>query len=68
MMGLFVSPWGRLTGWVHYLCFDTFVARWIVNQAPSAGYRLAPILFATMMFGPLGLLAFRLARPVLMSK
>lgn len=65
MMGLFASPWGALTGWVHYLCFDTFAARWIVNQVPNAGYRLAPILIATMMFGPIGLLAFRLARPVL---
>jgi hypothetical protein len=43
---------------VHYLCFDTFVARWMVNQAPAAGYRLSPVLFATMMFGPIGLLAF----------
>jgi ABA4-like protein len=68
MMGLFASPWGALTGWVHYLCFDTFVARWMMNQAPDAGYRLAPILFATMMFGPIGLLAFRVARPLLIRK
>jgi hypothetical protein len=65
MMGLFASPWGALTGWVHYLCFDTFVARWMMNQAPDAGYKLVPILIATMMFGPVGLLAFRLARPLL---
>ena len=65
MMGLFASPWGALTGWVHYLCFDTFVARLIVNQAPNAGYRLAPVLLATMMFGPMGLLAFYIARPLL---
>jgi len=58
MMRLFDTPWGALTGWVHYLCFDTFVARWMVNQAPGAGYKLAPALFATMMFGPMGLLVF----------
>jgi len=58
VMRLFDAPWGALTGWVHYLCFDTFVARWMVNQAPAAGYRLSPVLFATMMFGPIGLLAF----------
>jgi hypothetical protein len=40
----------------------------MVNQAPHAGYRLAPILFATMMFGPLGLLAFHVARPLLIRK
>ena len=65
MMGLFASPWGALTGWVHYLCFDTFVARWIMNRAPDAGRRLAPVLIATMMFGPIGLLVFRIARPLL---
>ena len=58
MMTLFASPWGALTGWVHYLCFDTFVARWMVNRAPAAGYRLTPILLATMMLGPVGLLLF----------
>ena len=62
MMGLFASPWGALTGWVHYLCFDTFVARYMMNRAPAAGYRLAPVLVATMMFGPMGLLLFRVAR------
>lgn len=58
VMRLFDAPWGALTGWVHYLCFDTFVARWMVNQNPNAGYKLSPILFATMMFGPIGLLVF----------
>lgn len=58
MMSLFDPPWGALTAWTHYLCFDTFVARWMVNSAPAAGYRLAPALIATMMFGPLGLLVF----------
>jgi len=58
VMRLFDPPWGALTGWVHYLCFDTFVARWMVNETPNAGYKLSPILFATMMFGPIGLLAY----------
>jgi len=67
VMRLFDTPWGALTGWVHYLCFDTFVARWMVNQTPEGGYRLSPILFATMMFGPIGLLAFFAARRWLAS-
>jgi ABA4-like protein len=62
VMRLFDAPWGALTGWVHYLCFDTFVARWMVNQTPDAGYKLSPVLFATMMFGPIGLLTFFAAR------
>ena len=52
---------------MHYLCFDTFVARWMVNQTPDAGYKLSPILFATMMFGPMGLLVFFAARRWLAS-
>jgi hypothetical protein len=63
MMRLFDPPWGALTAWVHYLCFDTFVARWMVRETPNAVYKLSPILVATMMFGPLGLLAFFAVRP-----
>ncbi len=55
---LFSSEWGVLAGWAHYLCFDLFVARWIINDAPDAGYRLLPILLFTMMAGPLGLLLY----------
>lgn len=62
VMALFDDPWGALTGWVHYLCFDLFVARWIMNDAPDAGYRLAPVLFLTLMFGPVGLLLYTAAR------
>jgi len=59
---LFDDPWGALTGWVHYLCFDLFVARWIMNDAPDGGYRLAPVLFLTLMFGPVGLLLYTIRR------
>jgi hypothetical protein len=56
VMRLFTYEWVALAGWIHYLCFDLFVARWIMNDAPDAGYALAPILFFTLMAGPLGLL------------
>ena len=62
VMALFDSEWGTLTGWVHYLCFDLFVARWIMNDAPDGGYRLAPVLFLTLMFGPVGLLLYTSGR------
>ena len=58
VMKLFASPWAALAGWVHYLCFDLFVARWMMNDAPDAGHRLAPILFLTLMLGPAGLLCY----------
>lgn len=62
VMGLFRVEWVALAGWVHYLCFDLFVARWIMNDAPDAGYWLAPILFLTFMFGPIGLLCYLAVR------
>ena len=48
-----------MVGWVHYLAFDLFVGLWIARDADAKGFsRLlqAPILFATFMAGPLGLL------------
>jgi hypothetical protein len=62
VMHLFDSPWMTLAGWTHYLCFDLFVARWIMNDAPDAGYWLSPILFLTLMFGPVGLLCYLAVR------
>jgi hypothetical protein len=67
VMKLFAQPWIALAGWVHYLCFDLFVARWMMNDAPDAGYRLAPVLLLTLMFGPAGLLCYLAARPSLQA-
>ena len=63
IMAIFDGPWSTVAGWVHYLCFDLFAARWMMNDAPDAGYRLSPILALTLMYGHLGLLAYALARP-----
>jgi hypothetical protein len=62
VMQLFDSEWATVAGWTHYLCFDLFVARWIMNDAPDAGYWLTPILFLTLMFGPVGLLCYLAVR------
>jgi len=62
VMQLFDSRWATLAGWTHYLCFDLFVARWIMNDAPDAGYWLSPILFLTLLFGPVGLLCYLAVR------
>lgn len=53
----------RLAGWVHYLAFDLFVGAWIARRADEAGISRiiqAPILAATFLFGPIGLLVFLL--------
>ena len=62
VMALFDSPWGTLVGWVHYLSFDLFVGGVVMIDAPEGGYRLAPVLFLTLMFGPVGFLLYSSAR------
>jgi hypothetical protein len=60
---LFMSDGGLVAGWVHYLAFDLFIGSWIAVEADKRGFnRLlqVPILLATFMFGPLGLLLFYL--------
>lgn len=62
---LFLSDPVLVAGWVHYLAFDLFIGTWIAVEADKRGYnRLlqAPMLVATFMFGPLGLLLFYLTR------
>ncbi|WP_377295565.1 ABA4-like family protein [Rhizobium sp. SGZ-381] len=58
---LFASDPVLVAGWVHYLAFDLFIGSWIAVEADSRGFNRvlqAPILVATFMFGPLGLLLF----------
>jgi hypothetical protein len=60
---LFASDPVLLAGWLHYLAFDLFVGIWITEQADALGlsrWLQAPILVATFMFGPLGLVVFLL--------
>lgn len=62
---LFASDALLTAGWIHYLAFDLFIGAWIARRADEAGvHRLiqAPILAATFMFGPMGLLLFLLTR------
>jgi hypothetical protein len=56
---LFASDPALFAGWLHYLAFDLFVGLWIVERADARGLNRiiqAPLLFATFMFGPIGLL------------
>jgi hypothetical protein len=56
---LFASDPLLLAGWLHYLAFDLFVGLWLAERATEINlHRIlqAPILAATFMFGPLGLL------------
>lgn len=62
---IFASNGGVTIGWTHYLAFDLFVGLWIARDADAKGFsRLvqAPILFATFMAGPVGLLVWLILR------
>lgn len=62
---IFASDTGVVIGWTHYLAFDLFAGLWIARDADQKGInRLvqAPILFATFMAGPLGLLVWLAVR------
>ncbi len=50
-----------LAAWIHYLVFDLFVGVWIVKEAEKLSLKkvlVIPILFFTLMLGPVGLLLF----------
>jgi hypothetical protein len=57
----FRNPYLLLAGWTHYLAFDLFVGAWEARDAARRGIphlALAPCLLLTLLFGPLGLLAY----------
>ena len=58
---IFASDAGVTIGWVHYLAFDLFVGLWIARDgdAKKISWLIqAPILLATFIVGPLGLLVW----------
>jgi hypothetical protein len=64
------SPEGATIAWVHFLAFDLFIGRWIYldsRQRRLSALLMAPILFFTLMLGPLGFLIYLVVRPVAMA-
>lgn len=67
VMAIFDSPGGATIGWVHYLAFDLFVGIWIARNADRhfiARWLQVPILFFTLMAGPIGLILYLLLRQI----
>jgi hypothetical protein len=53
------SPAGATISWAHFLAFDLFVGRWIYldgRRRSTSAWLMAPIIFLTLLFGPLGFL------------
>ncbi len=71
VMALFDTQGGATIGWIHYLAFDLFVGIWIARNADRHGISRVlqvPPLFLTLMFGPMGLLAYLVMRAFLGKK
>lgn len=71
VMALFDSKGGATIGWIHYLAFDLLTGLWTARNADRYGiarWIQLPILFLTLMAGPLGFLIYLLVRQVLIFK
>ena len=62
---LFATKGGLTLGWIHYLAFDLFAGLWVASTGDAIRLSRivqAPILLATFLFGPFGLLIFLCVR------
>ena len=65
------SPEGATIAWVHFLAFDLFIGRWIFLDSQErrvSALLMAPVLFLTLMLGPLGFLIYLVIRAVASSR
>lgn len=64
----FSRPEAVLVGWVHYLAFDLWVGSWAIEDAGKRRIphlAMLPVLFLTLMAGPVGLLVYLALRTAL---
>ncbi len=67
IVALLGSPAGATIAWVHFLAFDLFVGRWIYLDSQErriSVWLIAPLLFFTLMLGPVGFLFYLVVRSV----
>jgi Domain of unknown function (DUF4281) len=65
------TPEGATISWVHFLAFDLFIGRWIFLDSQErrlSALLTAPVLFLTLMLGPLGFLIYLVLRAVARSR
>lgn len=68
MVALLGSPSGATIAWAHFLAFDLFVGRWVYLDGNARGispWLMAPVLFLTLMFGPIGFLTYLALRSLM---
>lgn len=71
VMKLFTKEDAVLAGWVHYLAFDLIIGMWMLNASKKLNINqliMAPCLFLTFMFGPVGFLLFFIIKIIKQNK
>jgi len=61
------SPAGATIGWVHFLAFELFVARWVYldsRERSLSPWFVSPTLLLVLLLAPLRFLAYLLVRTV----
>lgn len=64
---LFSQPANVMLGWTHFLAFDLFIGSWIAEDAAREAFphwAVIPMLVATLMIGPVGLLIWFIVRTI----
>jgi hypothetical protein len=59
------TPAGATIAWVHFLAFDLLVGRWAYLDSRERGvsaWLMGPVLFFTLMLGPVGFLLYLAVR------
>jgi hypothetical protein len=67
LMSLFQKEQAVLLGWIHYLAFDLMAGLYILENGQKSNIKhllLVPCLGFTFIFGPAGLLMYRIIRYV----
>lgn len=71
VMQLFTVENAVLAGWIHYLAFDLLIGMWMLDQNKQlkiSQLLMAPCLFGTFMFGPVGFLVFMMIKTIHKTK
>jgi hypothetical protein len=61
------TPAGAMLAWAHFLSFDLFVGRWVYldsREHQISAWIMAPVLFFTLVLGPIGFLGYLAIRAV----
>lgn len=65
------SPTGALIGWAHFLAFDLLIGRWSYLDSRArkiSAFVMAPILYLTLMLGPIGFLLYLGVRAIAIAR